>query len=222
MSPAHAITTGRILRSGALAGTATSIAFAALHQLLISDIWFSLLPMTVAGAICGLCLAWSYRLLFPRPSARTWLLYNLSFVPLFLLLGLVSFALYDPVYTIAGLIAGVEPAGQLLRQGMPLTFGFALAVALVAVLAVGRTARKATAITATSLALTVLLGHNAAVLGMVRMTSAALPMLAEFFGLIAMIMAGNAAAFLLFERRGLFATPAFEPPAASPQPELSP
>lgn len=205
MTALHPSIRGRTLLSGAVAGSLTSVGFAALHHVLISDIWFSLLPMTAAGALCGLCLAWSYRQLSARPSAAGWLLYNLLYVALFVVLGAVSFLVYEPVYTITGLVAGTEPIGALVRQAAPLivAFGFLCAAGISLVRA--RTAATAISVTVTCVVLTVLLGHNAAVLGMVHMTRAAVPLLALFYGLFAAIMAGNAAVFLLLERRSLFA-----------------
>jgi hypothetical protein len=50
MTPPHRSGSGRPLLSGAIAGTATSVGFAGLHHLLISDIWFSLVPIGVPGA----------------------------------------------------------------------------------------------------------------------------------------------------------------------------
>jgi hypothetical protein len=112
--------------------------------------------------------------------------------------------LYEPVYTIAGLIAGTEPMGALLGAAIPLSavFGIAAGVALSVVLRAN--VRQATSLVVTSLVLTVLLGHNVAVLGMVHMTQEAVPLLAQFYGLTAAIMFGNAATFVLLERRRFF------------------
>jgi hypothetical protein len=195
---------GRLLLAGIVSGAATSVGFAALHHLLISDIWFSLGPMTAAGALCGLTLAWSYSLLAGRPSPGGWLLYNLGFVALFVLLGLISLLVYEPRYTIPGLVAGVEPPDVLLREALPLTLGFGLLSGVGLSAACARQFRAGAAVVVTSLTLTLLLGHNAAILGMVHMTKEALPLLAEFYGLIAAIMAGNAGVFFLLERRGFF------------------
>jgi hypothetical protein len=192
----------RVLLSGVLAGSATSVGFAALHQWLISDIWFSLGPMMVAGALCGLCLAWSYHVVFAGASAARWVFYNLEFIGLFALLGLVSFVVYEPVYTIPGLIAGVESPDALLSKALPLSAAFGLLAGVALSLIRGRTLRKATAITVTCVVLSLLVGHNAAVLGLVYMTKEAMPLLAEFYGLLTAIMLGNAATFLVLEWLG--------------------
>jgi hypothetical protein len=198
---------GRVLLSGAIAGASTSVAFAALHHLLISDIWFSLLPMMAAGAVCGLCLAWSHVVVSATTTPATWLRYNLEFLALFVVLGALSFLLFEPVYTIPGLVAGTESPDRLLGVAIPLAAGFGV-IAGVAISALrGRTLRKATAIVTTCLVLSVLLGHNAAILGLVHMTMEAVPLLAQFYGLMAAILVTNATAFVILERRGLFAAP---------------
>lgn len=201
-SPGHV--TGRVLLSGAIAGTATSFGFAALHHLLISNIWFSVLPMLAAGAICGLCLAWSYGSAFASLSTGGWLLYNMMWVALFVVLGAISFVLFEPVYTIAGLIAGTEPVGTLLREAIPLSAVFGIVAGIAMTVILRANVRQATSLVVTSLVLTVLLGHNVAVLGMVHMSQEAVPLLAEFYGLVAAIMFGNAATFVLLERRRFF------------------
>jgi hypothetical protein len=195
----------RTLLSGAIGGMVTTVAFAALHHLLISNIWFSILPMLAAGAVCGLCLAWSWRLTSATPSGTQWLLYNMLFVGLFVLLGAVSFLIFEPIYTIAGLVTGTQSPTALLGKAIPLSAAFGLLAGAGMALLWGRTLLKATSLILTSVALNVLLGHNAAILGMVHMSQEAVPMLAEFYGLLAAILVGNAAAFYLLERRRLFA-----------------
>jgi hypothetical protein len=211
---------GRVLLSGAIAGASTAVAFAALHHLLISDIWFSLLPMMAAGAVCGLCLAWAYVVVFEATTPATWLRYNLEFLALFVVLGALSFLLFEPVYTIQGLVAGTEAPDRLLGVAIPLAAGFGV-IAGAAISALrGRTLRKATAIVTTCVVLSVLLGHNAAILGMVHMTMEAVPLLAQFYGLMAAILVGNATAFVILERRRLFAAPN-SADAAVPQQHVS-
>jgi uncharacterized membrane protein YuzA (DUF378 family) len=196
--------TGRLLLSGAAAGAATTVAFAALHHLLISNIWFSLVPMILAGAACGMCLAWSYALLFARVSVAGWFGWNMLFFALFVLLGAVSVIVYTPVYSMEALIAGNEPPRELMWQAMPLTVAFTLAATAAISLAWGRTLRKAAVVLLTCTVLIVLLGLNVSVLGLVQMTQGMAAVLGGFFGLIAAIMLGNAAVFYALERKRLF------------------
>jgi hypothetical protein len=58
----------RPLSHGALAGAFSALTFTWAHDLLISDIWFSLPIMMIAGAACGACLAWTFDLLIEIPS----------------------------------------------------------------------------------------------------------------------------------------------------------
>lgn len=86
---------GRFLLSGVIAGAASTFVFTAIHHLFISNIWFSLPPMLIAGALYGLCLAWSYGRLFQPPSIPTWLLYNLVYIAFFFLLGILSILIFE-------------------------------------------------------------------------------------------------------------------------------
>ncbi|HSJ24886.1 MAG TPA: hypothetical protein VK929_09475 [Longimicrobiales bacterium] len=212
MTAAHTDAGSRILVSGAVAGTVTSFGFTVLHHVLISNIWFSALPMMAAGAICGLCLAWSYRLVFARHSTGGWLLYNLMFVGLFIVLGGVSFMVFEPIYTIAGLVTGEQSPDALLGQAIPMSalFGVVAGVVMAGLRRADR--RQGVSLVITCVVLTVLLGHNAAVLGLVHMSQEAVPLLAQFYGLIAAIMVGNATAFVALERRRFFARSAVTAP----------
>jgi hypothetical protein len=69
--------------SGTLAGVISSLVFTVIHDIFISDIWFMLIPMLVAGALCGALLSCSYGMFVAEPSLRSWLGYNLVFVVLF-------------------------------------------------------------------------------------------------------------------------------------------
>jgi hypothetical protein len=84
---ATSIRVRRYLLSGPLAGALSAVSFALIHALFISNIWFSVVPMMVAGALCGLGIAWSYRVVVRRPSLGSWLRYNALFVAMLALLG---------------------------------------------------------------------------------------------------------------------------------------
>ncbi len=53
--------------AGIIAGAVSAYCFALIHRALISDIGFSLPALLVAGAICGMCLSWTYGALFRQP-----------------------------------------------------------------------------------------------------------------------------------------------------------
>ena len=75
-----------MLATGPVAGAVSATVFAGVHALVIGPIWFFLVPMLIAGAVCGLLLAVTFGLLVGRPSVPVWLLYNATFVGLFALL----------------------------------------------------------------------------------------------------------------------------------------
>jgi len=154
------VTKGRFPLSGAAAGAVSAVVFAAIHHLFIMDIWFALIPMMIAGAICGLSLAWTYGLLFDIPSQGSWLRYNAVFVILLALLAVASLLAYEPITTIPVLIAAKEPPRELFRRAMPLTIGFTLGTAAVLGLWWGRTLLKFGSILVTCAIVVLLLGLN--------------------------------------------------------------
>jgi hypothetical protein len=192
---------GRFLLSGVIAGAASTVVFTAIHHLFISNIWFSLLPMLIAGALCGLCLAWSYGRLFRSPSIPTWLLYNLVYIGLFFLLGLLSILIFEPVVTIPQLIVANEPPDELIRQAMPLTLAFILGSAALITIFWGRNLVDVAAILLTCTVLIILLGLNVSVLGLVYLPGNAISLVAKMFGLILLLNLVYLAIFLLLERK---------------------
>ena len=67
------------------------------------SIWYSLVAMPVAGAVCGATIGWSYGRLF-EPSIRSWLGYNASYVIALAVLGVMSVAVFEPRITMAELL----------------------------------------------------------------------------------------------------------------------
>lgn len=202
----------RYARSGAVAGAASALAFTAIHHVLISDIWYSLAPMMVAGALCGLCVGWMYRLLMEASSAGSWVTYNLLYVGLLALLGAASVLVYEPITTVAAVIAANEGPGELFDRAIPLTLAFIV----VATMGVGRLyARRRLdygAILLTCTVLTLLLGLNISVIGLVYVPSGSAYLIAELFGLILSINLVYVAVFIALERASLSSR---NPPTAS-------
>jgi hypothetical protein len=191
------------VRSGAVAGLVSVVTFTWIHDLLISDIWFALVPMLVAGALCGACVTWTYGLLFPAPSTGGWLRYNLAYLGLFVALGAVSVAVFDPVATVSELMAMDGPPDALIGQALPLTAAFvAVATALVTWL-FGGSWRHAGPVLVTVGVLVLFLGLNVSIIGLVEFGAGELYLVAELIGLIVVINAVFAAAFLALERRRL-------------------
>jgi hypothetical protein len=190
--------------SGACAGGMTTVIFAAVHHALISDIWFSLVPMLVMGAICGASLAWSYTVMFRVPALSTWLLYNAAYLLSLVLLGIASFVVYDPIATTAALIAASESPRDLIARAFPLTVLFWLGSTGVISLLWGRGLRQITAMLVTSGIIIGLFGLNISVIGLVKFNRDGVYLIGVFFGLIAAIIGGNAMIFAVMERGGLF------------------
>lgn len=198
-------------RSGAVAGAVSAFTFAAIHHIFISDIWFSLPFMMAAGALCGLCIGWSFALVVAHPSIGSWLRYNALYVAMLLLLGLASVIVYEPVTTIAALIEANEPPGELFGQAFPMTLVFTLASSITISLLYARSWRRHDqhqaayygAILLTCTVLVLLLGLNVSALGLVDIPRGSLFLVAELFGLIVAITAVYAAVFIALERKHL-------------------
>ena len=195
------------LRSGTIAGAISAFTFVIIHHLLISDIWFSLIPMMVAGAICGLCVAWTYGLLFETPSTGSWLRYNIIYLAMFALLGAASVIVYEPVATIAALVVADEPPGELFRQAMPMTVAFTLVTATLLSLLYGRRWTHYLAILLTCTILVLLLGLNVSVIGLVDIPSGSVYLVIELFALILALNLVYVAMFIALERKTLIYTP---------------
>ena len=166
--------------------------------------------MMLAGALCGLCVGWTYRLLFNSSSAATWLVYNLLYVAMLVLLGVASVIVYDPVTTIPALIAAKEPPRELFRQAMPLTVVFTIFSSSLMALLWGRTLLSHAAILLTCTILVGLLGLNVSVLGLVHVPSGTAYLIAELFGLILVINLAYVAVVLMLEKKTLFRLAASE------------
>lgn len=202
--------------SGALAGIATVIVFTAAHHVLISDIWFSLIPMLVVGALCGAALSWSYAVVCADAAPGSWVRYNLSHLTVLLLLGAGSMAVFDPITTAAALMASPgPPPDELFARALPFTGLFTLGATAVLGVIWGRTLPKVGAILVATVALVFLFGLNISIIGLVEMSGDGYRALAEFLGLTAFVLASNTAFFLLLERRGLFRHPAATPTPAT-------
>jgi hypothetical protein len=190
----------RFITSGAIAGAISAFSFAVIHHLFISDIWFSLGVMLAAGALCGLCVGWSYALLVDFHSIGNWLRYNLLYVTILALLGLTSVLVFEPVTTIAALAGGREAADALIRQAFPLTALFTLGAAVLVTWLYGPSWARFGAILLTLTLIVLLLGLNISLIGLIEIPRSSLYLVAELFLLVLAINGVYAAAFIFFER----------------------
>lgn len=183
---------------GAIAGGLTVLGFTILHDLIISDIWFSLVPMLLAGTICGFCLAWSYRSTAGGRSAARWYGYNSSYVLILLGLGAVSLVVLEPQFTMAELMVADDPLGDLLPPAVPLLIVGPLVGTVVTWALFGRNRGSVLPIVVTHYVIGFLLGHNLAALGAVVWVSEIVPLVAEFVALtVALAVAYAVSAHLM-------------------------
>lgn len=180
--------TVRAMLVGIVAGTLAALAFTLLHGLMITSIWFMLVPMLVAGALCGLFLGWSYVLLADKRTVGGWLRYNGLYLLLLFLLGPISLLIFEPVITIPVLLA--SPNGlpsELVREVIPLAVVYTVVMAMIITLLHGRRWPAFFAVLVTSAALMLLLGLNIAPMGLVFLTSGWVLMLLELLMLIVLL-----------------------------------
>lgn len=179
--------------SGATAGVISAFIFVLIHDIFISDIWSMLVIMLVAGALCGAVLGWSYSLLVKRPSLRSWLAYNLLYDGMFILLGLVSVLIFEPVTTMAALIGTNGPPGALIGQALPVTAVFTVIMAVTISLIYGFSYRFSLshfgAVLLTCTTLVLLLGLNVSVIGLVSIPRGSWYLVGEMFALILVLNA---------------------------------
>lgn len=194
-----------VVRSGTLAGAVSTVVFTVVHDILISNIWPMLVPMLIAGIGSGLCLAWSYARLARRRSLPGWLGYNLTYLTMFGLLGAVSIAIFEPVTTVGALIAGGRPPDGLFAQALPMTVVFAVAGAALVTWMFGRSLAGFGAAIVTMTVLTLTLGTNIAIIGLVEFSGGTWYLVGEFFALTALLGAVFAVTFAILERTALTA-----------------
>lgn len=169
--------------AGTIAGALATIAFTAVHDLWILDIWDMVGPMVTAGAICGGALAWSYRATPEPHSARAWVGFNALTVLLLVALGAVSFVVLTPRYTFAEVLVMEDPLGVMLPLAVPLMVAAGIVGTVILWVVFGRSLRALLPIFLGHGLLVFLVGHNLALLGLLEFSSNAVVAYAEFVGL---------------------------------------
>jgi hypothetical protein len=188
--------------TGAIAGAFSSLVFMFVHDLLISDIWFSLVTMLASGAVCGAAVAWTYAMLFSRPALKGWVGYNLLYVGFLVAIGLASLLIYEPIASAAELIAaGAGPPTELLRKATPLSVASILLAASLIHWRWGRGAGQFLAVLLTCALVIVLLGINVSVLGLVEFNRHGWMLVLFTYGLTLLLNATYVAAFVALEWR---------------------
>jgi hypothetical protein len=194
--------------SGAVAGAASAFAFAVIHDLLVSDIWFSVVPMMIAGVLCGASLSWTYAWIRPTPTLGSWVGYSLVHLAMLGVLGLASILVYDPVTSLAAVIAANAPPNDLIVQALPLTGGSVVGLTLTVGRLYASRWQHYVAITGTSTLVMTLLGLNISAIGLVDVPSTAMYLIGELFVLTAALVVMYAVALVGLQRRFLSARPA--------------
>lgn len=180
--------------TGALAGALSAVVFCAVHQLLISPIWFATVAMLVAGAVSGACIAWSYALGVGNQTVQSWIRYNMLYVAVLIALGVVSLLVFDPVTTIPELLKSNEPPRALIGQALPITVLFTLGSAGLLTLSHRPGWLGGFAILVTTLVIVLFLGMNISILGLVSVPKSSLYVIGEVVALIvclALVYAGS-------------------------------
>lgn len=204
-SPGHdrANVNSRFILFGAIPGIISTLLFTIIHHIFISDIWFSISMMLVAGVVCGACVAWCYFLLNSKKSIWGWIRYNLLFEKLLMLLGLVSGLVFEPGTTVAAAIAANVPPIALIKQALPLTAVYNLLISMIIHQFYGKKWKQFGIIFLTCLIIVVLLGLNISVIGLESFTGSLIFLIIKLFLLILFINASYVLAFLLFEKSKL-------------------
>jgi len=170
---------------GGTAGGFSALVFTVLHQIIISNIWFMLIPMLLAGFFSGLVLVWSFELLVPKPTWGKWLRFNLLYVSLLYLLQPISIAIYDPIMTFQEIILSSSGLpDEFVRIIMPFVLIYTLGMALLVTILYGRQWKHFWAVLLNCAMLMLLLGMNIAPWGLVYLTTGWVVLQIEQLGLI--------------------------------------
>ncbi len=186
--------------TGVLAGAVSTLVFTWVHQLTISDIWYMALPMVVAGSMAGAVIAWTYRGLATHPTVGGWVAFNGWVVALLGAMGLSSAIVYEPTTTMAAVMAASGPVDDLIVRALPLTGCFVAAATFLTGRVFAGTWRLRMRILVTVLVVTVVLGLNLSVLGLVDFAGASIGPLMAFFGLTGLLALVYTAVFVGLRR----------------------
>ena len=195
----------KYIKAGAAAGIAATLIFTIIHHIFIANIWFSFPIMAIAGAASGVCIAWTYGLLFQELFLANWLKLNSFFIIMFILLGILSVILFEPITTISALREANERPTELINKSMPLTIVFIFASTIILSLLYGHSLKQYLVILLTNAILILLLGLNVSILGLIFIPTDSLYLLLELFALIAVIFIVYSYTFWFLERKNFTA-----------------
>jgi hypothetical protein len=186
--------------AGAVSGVISTATFTVVHYYTISNIWPMFVPMAVVGAVCGATIAASFTRLTRRESAAAWAGYNLAYLVMLGSLAAASVAVFEPVTAMAAVTDAGGSVGDLIARALPLTVGFVVvAGGVIGAVLARRPTDYLWALLCTTV-LTIFVGLNVSVLGMIDFTGAPLGPVVEFFGLIVLLDAVFAVSYLVVRR----------------------
>jgi len=191
----------KLLFSGAIAGAISTILFTIIHHILISDIWFSIGIMLIAGVLCGVCMAWSYKQCFGSLTILNWLKYNTLYTILIMLLGLVSVIVFEPITTVAAAIAANKPPTELIMKALPMTAVYTLFMAITVHQIYDGNRKYFGVILINCIILVALLGLNVSSIGLVSFAGSSLFLIVKLFLLILVLDVFFVTTFILLERK---------------------
>ncbi len=183
---------------GAIAGAIAVMVFTIVHFFVISDIWWSLVPMLVAGAACGAALAATFGMV-RTPTPMTWFAYNAVWVALLGSLSVASILVFEPITTVAELIEADGPPDELIGQALPMTAAFTLLSAGVVTVVFMRRWSAFLPVLGTAALVVALLGLNLSITGLAEFESGQGVLIAELLGLVALLAGVYAVAYRMLE-----------------------
>jgi hypothetical protein len=193
----------KFILSGAIAGFISTLVFTFVHQILITDIWFSFLMMALAGIISGISIAGSYGKIIKSPSFKNWLGYNFFFILMFILVALCSIIIFEPVTTVAEVMQAKTRPDELIKKALPLSEIFTVSFSIIMGVLFGKKIIDYILILLTNSILMVVLGLNVSIIGLVNITSDFFYLVFELFALIITIFTVYAGVFIVLERKNL-------------------
>jgi len=194
--------TGQDVARGAAAGVIATALFMIVHAYAILPIWEMTVPMMIAGAVCGVCIAWSYVRASDERTAARWFAFNGAYLLTLVALGVVSLLKLEPSWTFAELNTDNPPIGELLAQATPLMIGFTVIGAIPIWLTFTRRWSALPPILLTEAVLVLLLGHNVAIIGLVDLTAEGWSFVGLMFALVIFLGTAYAAIYAVLVHIG--------------------
>jgi len=192
---------GSFAFTGALSGFVSTFLFTVVHQIFISNIWFSFVFMAVAGILSGFLIAMGFGILFRSYTSYSWFSYNSIYLVMFLLLALFSVIVFEPVTTMGELLQANGPPDDLIRKAFPMTILFTIAFAVIISVLYAKKLLQVLMVVITCAELMLVLGLNVSVIGLVDIPRTGFHLIMELFGLILLILFMNAIIFRILERK---------------------